>query len=83
VCCGLILGGCSLNAKTNKDSFNQNKIEITGEISAKSGEDFILNNQGETTTITSTKIDLNKYFKRKVTVKGMFSGTTLYVDEIN
>lgn len=57
-------------------------VEKSGEIRAKMGTEYLLNTPEGIVNITSNKVDLDSYMKKTVTVKGMYSGSTLYVDEI-
>lgn len=57
-------------------------VEKSGEIRTKVGDEYLLNTDEGIVNITSNKVDLDAYLKKNVTVKGMFSGSTLYVDEI-
>lgn len=54
----------------------------SGIIMGKMGSEYILQTSDDTVNITSTKVNLETYMKKQVEVKGMFSGSTLYVDEI-
>lgn len=62
----------------------QDNLMVTevGVIQAKVGEEYLLNTEEGIVNITSNKVNLDNYLKKNVTVKGMFSGSTLYVDEI-
>jgi len=53
-----------------------------GTLTVKSGEDYLLSTSEGIVNITSTKVNLDNYLKKKIKVTGMFSGTTLYVDKI-
>ncbi|MBP9818086.1 hypothetical protein KBC75_05080 [Candidatus Shapirobacteria bacterium] len=81
---GLLLGGCGVGtakpATTQK--IQELVVEKTGVIQAKVGDEYVLKTDSEVVNITSTKTNLDNYMKKKVTVKGMFSGSTLYVDKI-
>jgi len=72
---GLFLSACS--AKTA-----DLVVEKSGEIRTKVGDEYLLNTDEGIVNITSNKVDLDVYLKKNVTVKGMFSGSTLYVDEV-
>lgn len=76
----LVLGGCQM-AKPAED-IGKNIVEKTGEIRAKAGEEYILSTDSGLVNMTSTKIDLDTYMKKKIKVTGMFSGSTLYVDKV-
>jgi hypothetical protein len=51
-------------------------------VTTKIGDEYLLKTNDEIVNMTSTKVDLDDYLKKEVTVTGMFSGSTLYVDEI-
>jgi len=71
----IMTGGCGKIEKTTVE-------EKTGVIVARISDEYILNSEKETVNVASRKINLEEYMNKKVRVKGMFSGTTLYVDEI-
>ena len=48
-----------------------------------SGTKTMITKDGVSTAITSRKLDLGSYDGKEVTVTGEFSGTTLFVDEVN
>lgn len=79
---GLGLSGCGTAQTSNEEKIEQANIEKTGTIQAKSDEGFLLNTGDGIVTIVSKKIDLESYMKQKVTVKGMYSGSILYVDQL-
>lgn len=81
---GLLLGGCGMaTAKpATSDVVEQSVVEITGTIQVKMGDEYVMNTDEGTVNITSTKVNLDNYMKKKVTVSGMFSGSTLYVDSL-
>ena len=71
----IILGGCG---ETTKEAIQTRQ----GTIMSKVGDEYILKTTEDMVNITSTKINLDNYLKKEVEVKGQFSGSTLYVDEI-
>lgn len=79
---GLILGGCGLTTKTGVENQSQNVVTRTGDIKVKVGNEYLLNTTDGIVNITSKKINLDNYIKKQITVTGMFSGTTLYVDKL-
>jgi hypothetical protein len=81
---GLFLGGCGTVNKNSDgmDKLTQNIVEKTGKLETKSGDDFVLSTGDGLINITSTKVELDDFMKKKIKVKGMFSGSTLYVDEV-
>lgn len=71
-----LLTGCSGGAGANTQVIKE------GVIKAKVGTEYVMQAGEEMINITSDKINLNEYLKREIEVKGMFSGSTLYVDEV-
>ncbi len=55
---------------------------FTGSVTG-AGDKYSITSNGRLIEITSRKVDLSKYVGTEVTVVGEFSGTTLYVDEVN
>jgi uncharacterized protein YcfL len=83
VLAGIILGGCGTAAKTTvTNELQQNVVTKTGIIQAKSAEGYLLNTSDGIVNITSTKVNLDNYMKKNITVTGMYSGDILYVDKI-
>lgn len=81
---GLVLGGCGQTTANNnqQEIINQAIVEKTGEIKTKSGDNYLLNTNDGIVDITSNKVNLDDYINKKITVKGMFSGSTLYIDSV-
>lgn len=79
--CGLVLSGCGL-ATTKPTTVEDKIVTRSGEIKTKVGDEYLLQTSDEIVNITSNKINLDNYIKKKIEVTGMFSGSTLYVDEI-
>jgi len=79
---GLMLSGCE--SKTANDPKIENSIVVvSGTLTIKSGDEYLLKiSDGGIVNITSSKVDLDSYLKKQITVTGMFSGSTLYVDKI-
>lgn len=77
---GLTLSGCDKKGETVL--MEDNVVEMRGEIKAKSGEEYVFYNGEETVNITSNKVDLDSYMGQDIEISGMFSGSTLYVDEV-
>lgn len=77
---GIILGGCQKGAINSE--LREAVVKREGMIVAKSGEEFLLDTGEEIVNLTSNKINLDEYLKKRVAVEGMFSGSTLYVDEL-
>jgi PBP1b-binding outer membrane lipoprotein LpoB len=73
----LLLGGCSLG-QTQKSAIE----EMTGTVKTKVGDEYVFMTNGELKNITSNKVNLDQYVGKEIKVKGMYSGSTLYVDEI-
>jgi uncharacterized protein YceK len=79
------LSGCGITVPkqaTTEQKLQDNVVTKTGTIMTKTETDYLLSTTDGMTNITSTKVNLDNYMKKKVTVTGMFSGTTLYVDKI-
>lgn len=79
---GLLFAGCGTAQQATTQQFEQQVVEKTGTITLKSGNVWLLSTADGIVNMTSTKVNLDNYLKKKVTVTGMFSGDTLYVDEI-
>jgi len=80
VCSVFILGGCVTTKPT--EDISKNIVEKIGEIRVKAGDEYVLSTDLGLVNMTSTKIDLDNYMKKKIKVTGMFSGSTLYVDKV-
>ena len=76
----LVLGGCGTTKPT--EDISKNIVEKIGEIRVKAGDEYVLSTDLGLVNMTSTKIDLDNYMKKKIKVTGMFSGSTLYVDKV-
>ena len=74
----ILLSGCG----TVSNKMENNVVSKQGEIKTKVGEEFLLSTEDGIVNITSNKVNLDNYLKKKVKVEGMFSGSTLYVDKI-
>ena len=74
--------GLFLSGFTTQKATPDIMVEKTGEIKTKSGDEYIMMVGSDFVNIASYKVNLDNYMKKKVTVKGSFSGTTLYVSEI-
>ena len=73
------LGGCGrIKTETNLSRL----VTKSGTLSTKSGDEYLLITDEGIVNITSTKINLDDYLKKQIRVTGMYSGSTLYVDEI-
>ena len=83
---GVILGGC-LQAKqgTTPPSTTEPAAEtttLTGTIS-QSGSTFVLSGAGQAPVqLESYSVELSDYVGQSVSVTGMYSGDTLFVDEV-
>jgi len=71
----VILGGCGTVKK-------EVSVEKTGEIRAKSGEEYIMSTDEGLVNVTSNKESLDQYQGKTIKVQGQYSGSTLYIDEI-
>lgn len=80
----LILSGCGL--ATSKQATNQvlqqNVTTKTGTLSTKTSDSYLLTTSDGIVNIASTKVNLDNYMKKKITVTGMYSGDILYVDKL-
>ncbi|HBP51601.1 MAG: hypothetical protein US68_C0004G0007 [Candidatus Shapirobacteria bacterium GW2011_GWE1_38_10] len=74
------LGGCGTQ-KTETTILNS-VVSREGTLTIKSGEVYLLSTTEGIVNITSKKVDLDDYLKKRIKVTGMFSGDTLYVDEV-
>jgi uncharacterized protein YceK len=73
VLAGMILGGCGTVATNNTQTkLQQNIVTKTGVLQTKSDEAYLLNTSGGIVNITSDKVNLDSYMKKKITVTGMF-----------
>lgn len=81
-----ILSGCGVVQKTTnktaEERLQESVVTKTGMLTTKSGDEYLLNTADGIVNITSNKIDLDSYLKKQITVTGMYSGSTLYVDKI-
>ena len=57
-------------------------VTKSGLLQIKSGDNYLLSTENGIVNITSTKVNLDNYLKKNITVTGMFSGDTLYVDTV-
>lgn len=73
------LSGCGSEKTPSEISATVTK---NGTLTVKNGDVYLLSTENGIVNITSTKVDLDSYLKKKISVTGMFSGDTLYVDEI-
>lgn len=76
--CGMLLGGCGVKEAVK----NEANIERTGEIKAKSGEEYVMSTTEGLVNVTSNRDNLENYKGKKIKVQGQYSGSTLYIDEI-
>jgi hypothetical protein len=81
---GVLLGGCAgIPTVKQPDVVAESPVvSIKGMVSVSGDKIFILKDY-ISTEITSRKVDLKQYDGQSVEVTGEFSGTTLYVDEVN
>jgi PBP1b-binding outer membrane lipoprotein LpoB len=74
------LSSCGTPQKTE---IREQKLEVReGVLQIKSGEVYLLSTTDGIVNITSNKVNLDNYLKKKIKVTGMFSGDTLYVDKL-
>lgn len=76
---GLFLAGCGTTTPKQVPDITVEKI---GEIKTKVGDEYILSSGSDLVNIASYNVKIDEYMKKKVKVKGSFSGTTLYINEI-
>ena len=75
----LALGGCGA---TKTESEVSAIVTKEGVLQMKSGDEYLLSTEDGIVNITSNKVNLDDYLKKNIKVTGMFSGSTLYVDEV-
>ena len=80
---GLMLGGCTASQPTGENKMEKNVVIKIGTIQTKIGSEYVLKTDSEMVNMASNKVNLDDYMKKTVEVKGMYSGNTLYVDEIS
>lgn len=81
VCAVLLLAGCS--GKTGVETNSDRKI-VDGKITGKIGEEFILQlDSGDLININSRKYKMEDYVGKQIKAEGMYSGSTLYIDQID
>lgn len=80
----LVVSVFGLSACGTQKIETRNQILETreGVLRIKSGEVYLLSTTDGIVNITSNKVNLDDYLKKNIKVTGMFSGDTLYVDEI-
>ena len=74
-----ILSSCGSVKQTNVE---EALVIKEGTLTIKSGEVYLLSTENGIINITSNKVNLDNYLKKKIKVTGMFSGDTLYVDKV-
>jgi len=74
-----ILSACGSVKQTNVE---EALVIKEGTLTIKSGEVYLLSTENGIINITSNKVNLDNYLKKKIKVTGMFSGDTLYVDRV-
>ena len=81
--CSLVLGGCTLTAKPADLSTGSPEVTVTGNL-IKAEVGYILENSDGTGNIAlDVRMVKPESFEGKtVTIKGQYSGTTLFVDSI-
>ncbi|MBU1130164.1 hypothetical protein KKE45_02480 [Patescibacteria group bacterium] len=82
-----ILGGCgaknqsTINSNT-EEKMTENVVVKTGILKTKVGDEWLLQTDSEIINVTSNRYNLDDYMEKKIEVTGMYSGSTLYVDEL-
>jgi PBP1b-binding outer membrane lipoprotein LpoB len=79
----VLLFSCFILSSCTQTKNIEATVTKTGTLTMKVGEDYLLKTDSGIINITSTKVNLDNYIKKKISVTGQFSGSTLYVDEIN
>lgn len=82
---GLVLAGCSHGATTTETDLTAVNEEFEGKIVQGIGEDNyqLIMGPGEILELRRGNSDLSVFLNQEVRVTGQFSGSTLYVDEVN
>lgn len=75
------LSGCGTQT-TNTETVKSAVVTKEGLLTIKSGDVYLLSTPNGIINITSNKVNLDNYLKKKIMVTGMFSGDTLYVDVV-
>ncbi len=75
------LGGCGKD-ESLKNTTENGLVEKEGVLKMKSGDEYLMNTDGGIINITSNKVNLDELIGKSIKVKGMYSGSTLYVDEV-
>jgi hypothetical protein len=73
------LGGCGSAKPT---TVIESQVTKEGTLTMKSGDVYLLSTSDGIVNLTSNKVDLDNFLKKKIKVEGMFSGDTLYVDKV-
>jgi len=74
----VMLSGCGAKIANT----NSGQVTKTGVIKMKTGEEYIMQVGQDMVNVASQKINLDDYLKKEVEIKGMYSGSTLYADEV-
>lgn len=75
----LVLSSCARQLPGEKV---ETTVTKSGNLTMKSGEIYLLKTDDGIINITSSKVNLDDYIKKNISVTGQFSGSTLYVDEV-
>lgn len=76
-CCSVFLSSCGEAKKVESGV-----VTKTGTVTMKSGIEYLFKTDEGIINMASNKVNLDSYLKKKITVTGMYSGSTLYVDEV-
>ena len=81
----LVVASFSLSACGSQKNETTVSTIVTkeGTLTIKSNDVYLLLTADGIVNLTSNKVNLDNYLKKKIKVTGMFSGETLYVDEID
>jgi len=79
----VVLGGCSLGGSQTGGEIGGLPSTLTGTILTNKGAGaFVMQTDAGLVEVHSGNVALDNYVGQKVSVSGEYSGTTLYVDEI-
>ena len=76
----IFLSGCGPQAASTQST--SSITELSGTLVSKTTDGYILQTETGLVTVDSMKLKLDQYLKKKIDVKGMYSGSTLYIDEL-
>lgn len=80
----LIFSGCTLSSTSSPSESSQEQrpgVSLDGSLEMVAGK-YFLKSGVKTTEISSKKVDLSAFVGKSVAVSGEYSGTTLFVDNV-